>query len=184
MGGTFDPIHRGHLRILDAVAGKFDRILVIPSGHPWLRTSEPVASGEARLEMCSRALDDLSEELQEKVALTDIEIRRSGPTYTVDTINQLRAFFPKDSFTLILGSDAASQIDKWHKSKELKSLVNFLVVRRPGESKSTYPEIEIDALDISATEVRDYLRSGKDVTPFISDSVLTYIKEAGLYGSK
>jgi nicotinate-nucleotide adenylyltransferase len=157
---------------------------VIPSGQPWLRSKPPVASGKDRLEMCSAALNDLPDALQEKVALTDIEIERHGPTYAIDTVNQLRAFFPGESFTLILGSDAAANFDSWHKAKQLGTLVDFLVVRRPGQERSAFAEIEIDALDISATQVRELLGSGQDASPFISDSVLTYIKERGLYGSK
>ena len=134
--------------------------------------------------MCALALDDLPDGLQSKVALTDIEVRRDGPTYTVETIAQLKAFFPDDQFTLILGSDAAASILKWHKSKDLLKLVSILVVRRPGEIKSEYPEVEIDALDLSATVVRESLLIGNDASTHISPSVLTYIQERGLYVSK
>jgi len=160
--------------------------MVMPAGSPYSREAAPVANGFDRVEMCARALEDLPEYLQEKVVLTDLEVRREGPTYAIDTMTQLKPFFPKDTFTLILGSDAAEQFEKWHKVAELKKLVDVLVVKRPGTlgSKSGYPEIEIDALDISATQVREVLASGKDASPFISDSVLEYIKERGLYGSK
>jgi nicotinate-nucleotide adenylyltransferase len=172
------------LHIIESVADRFDQVLVIPSGQPWLRSTPPIASGDERLAMCEAALEDLSDELQSKVALTDIEVNRSGPTYAIETINQLRAFFPGDSFTLILGSDAASQFEQWHRAKDLKAIVEILVVRRPGEAKSKFPEVQIKALDISATQVRSLLESREDVSPYISDAVLTYIKERGLYGSK
>jgi len=177
-------VHLGHLRIIEAIAEKFDEILVIPTGNPWLRDSAPIAVGADRIEMCALALNDLPDRLQSKVALTDIEVRREGPTYTIDTIAQLKAFFPDDQFTLILGSDAAASIDTWHKSQELLKLISILVVRRPGEIKSEYPEIEIDALDLSATAVRESLSDGKDASLFISPSVLTYIQERGLYAGK
>jgi nicotinate-nucleotide adenylyltransferase len=184
LGGTFDPIHLGHLHIIEAVADRFDQLLVIPTGQPWLRGADPVASGPDRVEMCVRALEDLSDSLQSTVALTDIEVRREGPTHTVDTIAQLKAFFPDDHFTLILGSDAAASIEKWHKSKDLLKMVSILVVRRPGDVKSEFPEIEIDAIDISATEVRQLLSTGADASHFLSQSVLTYVQERGLYVSK
>ena len=113
-------------------------------------------------------------------------VRREGPTYAIDTISQLKPFFQKDSFTLILGSDAAANFDKWHKSADLKKMVEVLVVRRPTEksAKSGFPEVEIDALDISATKVREIIESGGDPKEFLTESVLTYIKERGLYGSK
>lgn len=184
MGGTFDPIHLGHLHIIEAVADRFDQILVIPTGKPWLRESAPVANGADRVEMCALALDDLSDQLQSKVALTDIEVRREGPTYTFDTIAQLKAFFPDDHFTLILGSDAAASIQQWHKSKDLLKMVSILVVRRPGDLTSEFAEIEIDALDVSATEVRQLLSTGADASHLVSPSVLTYVRERGLYVSK
>ncbi len=164
--------------------------MVMPAGNPYMRGDAPVANGFDRVEMCARALEDLPEYLQEKVVLTDLEVRREGPTYAIDTLNALKPFFPKDTFTLILGSDAAANFDSWHKAAELKKLVEILVVKRPGvvasssSNKSHYPEIEIDALDISATAVRQVLASGQDASPYISDSVLDYIKERGLYGCK
>jgi len=160
--------------------------MVVPAGDPYMRDEKPEASGFDRIEMATLALDDLSDALQEKVVLTDLEVRRTGPTYAIDTIAQLKPFFPKDEFTLILGSDAASNFDKWHKADALKKLVEVLVVRRPGEksAKSGFPEVEIDALDISATRVREIIESGGDPKEFLTESVLTYIKERGLYGSK
>ncbi len=107
------------------------------------------------------------------------------PTRSTPSLNSSH-FFPKDSFTLILGSDAAANFDKWHKADALKKLVDVLVVRRPSEksAKSGFPEVEIDALDISATKVREIIESGGDPKEFLTESVLTYIKERGLYGSK
>jgi len=85
---------------------------------------------------------------------------------------------------LILGSDAASTFGSWHKSDDLRKAVDILVVRRPGESQSNFAEIEIDALDVSGTRIREIIESGGDVADLVSNSVLTYIKERGLYGSK
>ena len=160
--------------------------MVMPAGNPYMRAAAPVANGYDRVEMCTHALEDLPEYLQEKVVLTDLEVRREGPTYAIDTLTQLKPFFPQDTFTLILGSDAAAGFDKWHKVAELKKLVEVLVVKRPGEvaNKSKFAEVEIDALDISATQIREILEAGKDASPYISDSVLDYIKERGPYGCK
>ena len=158
--------------------------MVIPSGNPWLRAQAPSASPEDRLEMCVLALDDLSDALQTKTSVVDLEVRRSGPTFAIETIHQLRAFFLLDSYTLILGSDAASQFDRWHRSADLKKLVDILVVRRPGENKSAFSEVNISALDISATQVRELLDNDQDLSQYLSPSVYTYIKERGLYGSK
>jgi nicotinate-nucleotide adenylyltransferase len=158
--------------------------MVIPSGEPRLRAEKPLASGRDRLEMCVAALEDLPDSLQEKVSVNDVEITRKGPTYAIETINQLRAFHPRDEFTLILGSDAASKFDQWYRADALKKIVSILVVKRPGEAKSGFEEVSIKALDISATVIRDALAEKKSVAQFISPSVLTYIKEHKLYGSK
>jgi len=132
--------------------------------------------------MCERALDDLSDSIQDKVVILDIEVNRKGPTYTFDTLQSLKAFFPKDEFTLIIGTDAALTFDKWKRAQDLKKMAEILVVRRPGESKSEFKEVEIQALDISATKVREELSKGS--TSALSKSVMGYIKERGLYGSK
>ncbi len=134
--------------------------------------------------MCIAALGDLPDSLQEKVSVLDLEVNRTGPTFTIDTINQLRMIYPRDTFTLILGSDAAEKIDQWYRSDALLKIVEILVVKRPGQSKSAFPEVEIKALDISATQVRDAVAKRSDVAPMLSPSVRTYIKENGLYGSK
>jgi len=137
--------------------------------------------------MCTRALNDLPDSLQEKVSVLDLEVNRSGPTFTIDTVNQLRMIYPRDSFTLLLGSDAASKFDQWYRSEALKKIVNILVVKRPlqsGHGKSNFSEIEINALDISATSIREAISKRSDLTPLLSPSVRTYIKENGLYGSK
>ena len=144
------------------------------------------ASGEDRLNMCIAALDDLADDLQSKVSVNDVEVQRKGQTYTIETINQLRAFYPKDQFTLILGSDAAASLDKWYRADALKRQVEFLVVKRPGDSQPTseFPELKINALDISSTDIREALESGKSVDNYLSPSVIAYIKEKRLYGSK
>ncbi len=159
--------------------------MVIPAGTPWMKGSTS-ASGEDRLNMCIAALDDLSDDLQSKVSVNDVEVQRKGQTYTIETINQLRAFYPKDQFTLILGSDAAASIDKWYRADTLKRQVEILVVKRPGTTgeKSEFPEIKIEALDISSTEIREALENGKPVENYLSPSVIAYIKEKRLYGSK
>ncbi len=134
--------------------------------------------------MCIAALADLSDSLQEKTSVLDVEVNRSGPTYSIDTINALRMVYARDSFTLILGSDAAAKIDQWYRAEALRKIVEILVVKRPGETASGFSEVEIKALNISATSVREAIAGKKDLAPMLSPSVRTYIAENGLYGSK
>jgi nicotinate-nucleotide adenylyltransferase len=183
LGGTFDPPHLGHLHIIEALAKNFDQIMLIPTGDPYLRPEKPIATPGERLEMCSKALEDLSDELQSKVVVLDIETSRKGATYTFDTLQSLRAFFPKDEFTLVLGSDAAATLHKWKRSDDVKKQAEILVIKRPGSVGSEFKELDIKALDISATKIRADFAKGK--TPeTISPTVLNYIRDRGLYGSR
>jgi nicotinate-nucleotide adenylyltransferase len=134
--------------------------------------------------MCIVALGDMPDALQGKVSVLDLEVNRSGPTFTIDTINQLRMIYPRDTFTLILGSDAAAKLDQWYRADALRKIVEILVVKRPGQGKSAFTEVEINALDISATQVREAIAKDEDLALMLSPSVRTYIKENGLYGSK
>ena len=185
-GGTFDPIHRGHLHLITSVlkTGKFDQLFVVPAGEPNLRIA-PVASKSDRLRMLELALSDLPKEIFHQIRLSEIEILRNGPTYSVDTVKELQRSF-NAKWTLIIGSDVLNSLPQWHAFQELCSLVEFLVVKRPGSDVMKIPgvrmsTIEIDALDISATTVRTALAAGSDINTFISPRVVEYIKEQGLY---
>ena len=175
-GGTFDPIHNGHLYVITELLERdvVDQIVLVPAGEPWLRENAPVASGEDRLKMCQLAVAEL--DLGDEVFVNSIEIRRSGPSYTIDTVEALKATYPDDKIVLILGTDAHASIDQWHRSDELKKLVEILVIDRPDFPGS--PTLDIDALNISATQVR---AGDFDLLP---PAVVTYIKERGLYASK
>lgn len=175
-GGTFDPIHNGHLYVITELLERdvVDQIILVPAGDPWLRESAPVASGEDRLKMCQLAVADL--DLGDEVLVNSIEIRRSGPSYTIDTVEALKATYPNDKIVLILGTDAHASIDKWHRADELKKLVEVLVIDRPDFPGS--PTLDISALNISATQAR---AGDFDLLP---PAVVTYIKERGLYASK
>ena len=177
-GGTFDPIHNGHLRVVVELLSRkiVDSIVLIPAGQPRLRNAEPVADGKSRLEMCNLAIQDLPVGIKDLVTVSDIEINRDGPTYAIDTVNELT----KSSAELfwIIGSDAYTNIDKWHRAEELKELVNFIVIDRPGSTEEE-SALDIGALDISATKVRqDQELHG------VSPSVRKFILERKLYASK
>ena len=185
-GGTFDPIHRGHLHLITSVlkSGKFDQLIVVPAGEPNLRTA-PVASKADRLRMLELALSDLPKEISHQIRISDIEILRTGPTYSVDTVKELQRTF-NAKWTLIIGSDVLTSLPQWHAFQELCSLVEFLVVKRPGSDVENLPgvrmsTIEIDAIDISATELRQAIAAGVDVAESISPHVMGYIEEKGLY---
>ncbi|MGH3731865.1 MAG: nicotinate-nicotinamide nucleotide adenylyltransferase [Acidimicrobiales bacterium] len=176
-GGTFDPPHRGHVAALEAASssGRFDRIVVTVAGDPYLK-SRNVDSPDLRLAMAHAAFDDIA-----LVEVSDLEIRRTGPTYTIDTVRELLA--NADALDLIVGADLASQLSEWHKSDELRKLVEVGIVPRPG---STTPllsgwrwyEISMRPVDLSSTFVRDMSLSDADLKNFLPVSVIPLFMRA------
>ena len=177
-GGTFDPIHKGHLHVIAEVIsrGLADRILLIPAGQPQLREVQPIAPASDRRAMCQVALQDLPAEIAKCVEVNPIEILRQGPSFTIDTVQAVAKSYPDDQIALIIGTDAFAKIDQWHRTSELQDMVEFIVIDRPefpGEHS-----LDIGALNISATRVR-----AGDLAS-VSTHVATYIKEHNLYASK
>jgi len=177
-GGTFDPIHLGHLHVITEILKRdiADRILLVPAGQPRLRDQEPVAAGSDRRAMCQVALKDLAPEIASRVEVNPIEILRSGPSYSIDTVEAVAQTYPGDEILLILGTDAFSKLEDWHRSKELQDMVDFIVIDRPDFPGS--PNFDINALNVSATAVR----AGEIEN--VSPQVAAYIKEHNLYARK
>lgn len=180
-GGTFDPIHNGHLRVVVELLTRkiVDRIILIPAGEPRLRSEQPIVDGASRLEMCKLAINDLPIELRDRVTASDIEIKRSGSTYAIDTVEELEKL--GDDLYWIIGSDAYAKIDQWHRSGDLKEKVSFIVIERPGSELED--GIDIGALDISATEIRSDINKKREPEG-VSPSVRKYISERKLYAGK
>jgi nicotinate-nucleotide adenylyltransferase len=141
-----------------------------------------VASAEQRFQMADLAVTSMG--LSEKVEVLPIEVRRGGNSYAIDTIEELKKIYPNTNFTLVLGSDAAGNLDKWHKSTELLKQVKVLVIKRPGAKPSEFDEISIKALDISSTSVRQSISKRENISALLPAKVVTYIREYGLYGSR
>ena len=177
-GGTFDPIHKGHLHVITEIISRklADRILLIPAGQPQLRDAQPVVPASDRRAMCQAALKDLSDDVSSKVEVNPIEILRQGPSFTIDTVEAITQSYPGDQIVLIIGTDAFSKIDKWHRSSELQDMVEFIIIDRPEFPGAA--NLDIGALNISATQIR-----AGDLA-YVSPHVATYIKEHHLYASK
>lgn len=184
-GGTFDPIHRGHIYLVRELlqSGRFEKVIVVPAGNPWQRPA--LATADDRLEMARLACDGLD------VLVDDCEVRRNEPSYAIDTVTELGRKNPASSFTWVIGSDALAGLESWHRIRDLAESVEFLVIVRPGyhiadQQIPTYihwSPLEIGALDISATEIRRALHEKRDVSSLLSEPVLNYIREKGLYGA-
>lgn len=180
LGGTFDPIHLGHLAAARAAieCAHLDRVLVVPTGVPPHRA--PAVAGAAdRLEMARLAVAD-----DPRFAVVDVELRRSGRSYTVDTLRELHAQHPDDELFLILGWDAAKLLDTWHQPDEVRRLARVVIVTRPGSGRpaaSSELLCERPTPDISASRLRSALGRGEGVAEFVPAPVAEYIATHGLY---
>jgi nicotinate-nucleotide adenylyltransferase len=176
-GGTFDPIHIGHMHVITQVLRRdiVDHIIIFPAGQPRLREHQPVATGSQRRAMCEVAIKDLPEDISSRVEVNPIEILRDGPSYTIDTVEAVAQSFPEDSLHLIIGSDAYAKLDQWHRVDDLKKLVTFIIIERPGSLSEV--GLDIAALDVASTGIRE--GSSREYSP----SVANFIRENHLYGS-
>ena len=173
-GGTFDPIHLGHLHVITQLFEKdlVDQLLVIPAGVPLLRENAPIATGQQRRTMCQLALADLPTGIASKVQVNPIEILRTGPSYAIDTVEAVAQNYPDDTIVLVIGQDAAEKLNQWHRIDELREMVEFLIIARPG---FTGDGVDIGALNVAATTIRQGLSAD------VSSSVAAFIRENNLY---
>jgi nicotinate-nucleotide adenylyltransferase (EC 2.7.7.18) len=186
MGGTFDPIHHGHLVAASEVAQSFDldEVVFVPTGQPWQK--HEVTEGEHRYLMTVIATAS-----NPQFTVSRVDIDRDGPTYTKDTLKDLKAQRPDADLFFITGADAVAQILSWRDHDELWDLAHFVAVSRPGHVLSTaglpsedVSQLEIPALAISSTDCRDRVRSGNPVWYLVPDGVVQYIAKHHLYRSK
>jgi len=193
LGGTFDPVHSGHL-ILAEVAREqlnLNEVLFIPAGQPWLKVERTITPAEHRLQMLRLALNDTP-----YFRISEMEIQRSGPTYTIDTINALKKrLSDEDELFFILGQDNLMQLPQWHDAPELIKLCYLVAPPRPGVKKPDLKalEAEIPGIrqrvmlmkeplpDISATNIRERVARGLSVRHLVPEPVNRYIKEHRLY---
>ncbi|WP_420822034.1 nicotinate-nucleotide adenylyltransferase [Streptomyces avicenniae] len=185
MGGTFDPVHHGHLVAASEVAARFalDEVVFVPTGQPWQKEHREVSAPEDRYLMTVIAT---ASNPQFSVSRTDID--RGGRTYTIDTLRDLRAEHPDDDLFFITGADALAQILGWRDAAELFSLAHFIGVTRPGHvlADPGLPSggvslIEVPALAISSTDCRERVARGDPVWYLVPDGVVRYISKRALY---
>ena len=192
MGGTFDPIHHGHLVAAQEAASTLDldRVLFIPVWQPPHKPDEPWASPEDRLCMVRLAVDG-----NPRFEVSTIEIDRAGRSYTVDTLQRLAELHPAAALYFIVGMDSLADLPKWHDPTGILRLARIAALHRPGweivdlkalgrrlpESRDRVDLVEMPELDISSTELRDRLRAGRPVRYLVPDAVALYLEEHGLY---
>ncbi|NBO26073.1 MAG: nicotinate-nucleotide adenylyltransferase [Actinobacteria bacterium] len=181
LGGTFDPIHIGHLIAASSVyeALKLDSVVFMPAGDPWQKRDRELSTGQQRLEMVKLATSD-----DARFQASDIEISRSGPTYAIDTVREWKRRNPEDELFWIVGSDALSGIPSWHEWEAFVSEVTVIAVNRIGQSASVPFEVvsvEMPEVRISATQLRDRFTNKLDTQYLVPPKVSEYISDQGLY---
>ncbi|QPE03425.1 nicotinate-nucleotide adenylyltransferase [Microbacterium schleiferi] len=185
MGGTFDPIHHGHLVAASEVADSFglDEVVFVPTGKPWQK--HDVTESEHRYLMTVIATAS-----NPRFSVSRVDIDRQGPTYTIDTLRDLQRLNPDADLYFITGADAITQILSWRNHDELWELAHFVAVSRPGHVLNTdglpvedVSQLEIPALAISSTDCRERVRAGHPVWYLVPDGVVQYIAKHHLYRS-
>ncbi|GAA1692175.1 nicotinate-nucleotide adenylyltransferase [Microbacterium sediminicola] len=185
MGGTFDPIHHGHLVAASEVADSFglDEVVFVPTGRPWHKG--PVTESEHRYLMTV-----IATAANPRFSVSRVDIDRAGPTYTIDTLRDIQHQHPGAELYFITGADAITQILSWRDHHDLWELAHFVAVSRPGHVLNTdglpvedVSQLEIPALAISSTDCRERVRGGHPVWYLVPDGVVQYIAKHHLYRS-
>ncbi len=196
LGGTFNPIHNGHLQMAEAAYEQFDldHVIILPNHLPKYKDTSELISAEHRKNMVSLAIKGRSEFI-----LSTMELEREGPTFSYDTMKILKETDPDSEYFFILGGDSLAYFDKWHRAKELLSMIHIICAPRKGfsteemedhrkklrhmEPKCRIEWLDFMPMDISSSEIRDHIRRGdtEACIPWVPQPVLTYIIEHHLY---
>lgn len=182
LGGSFDPVHHGHLIAADRAveALGLERVLLIPARHQPLKSPGPVASADDRVAMLRLAIAG-----HPRFQLEECELERPAPSYTVDTLRELRRRWPAERLVLILGADAAALLPQWRAADEVARLAEIAVLTRPGVPEVTSAFVRhlvaTPAIEISASDIRARCLTGKSIRYLVPDAVSHYIAERKLY---
>ena len=190
-GGTFDPIHMGHLIVAEdaRAALELDKVLFIPAGQPWFKSYRQITEARHRLAMVQLAVKDNS-----LFDVSDIEVERSGPSYTVDTLQELHELYSDAELIVILGLDALREIDRWHQPSRVFQMASVAGMARPGATldpsvlhaaipgaSSRMRLLDSALIDISGTDIRRRASAGQSIRYRVPVAVERYIYDNGLY---
>lgn len=185
LGGSFDPIHFGHLLMAQSAAEalKLDRVFFVPAFRSPFKSDHHIPFSADRLAMVKLAIQG-----NQTFAVCDGEIRRKGVSYTVDTLKELKARYPQAKLYLLMGADNLRRFHRWKQPKEILRLARLAILNRPGFDKNypqrwPYVKVNMPAVDIASSDIRRRLKSGKSIWYLTFTTVIRYIKRRGLYAS-
>lgn len=192
-GGTFNPVHSGHIRLLKSVLDKmdFEKVIVLPDRIPPHKQAHNLVSGKQRSEMCRLAFEDMP-----SVEISDFELKRSGKSYSVYTVRHFKELYPNDRLCFIMGSDMLLIFDKWYKYEEILSMATLVCISREDEDTtkklSEYAQkltekggevivLDTPPMELSSSEIREKLRNSEDCSCYLPEKIVQYICENNLY---
>jgi nicotinate-nucleotide adenylyltransferase len=191
LGGTFNPPHLGHLVCAQEayLHLRLDRVMLVPARIPPHKPVDEEPGAEHRLELCRRAVQD-----DPRFEVSELEVGRDGPSYTVDTLEELSSSNVNDLF-LIIGADIAAGLPRWHEPQRVLSMATPAIAERPGTARKSVDDalrevpggeraifFPMPAIDISSSAIRDRVRAGQPIKYFVPDAVAGYIRDRRLYG--
>jgi nicotinate-nucleotide adenylyltransferase len=184
LGGSFDPVHLGHVSLAEAARDRLrlDRVLLVVAAAQPLKPSGAAASGEDRYAMVRLAVRGRA-----RLEASDLELRRPPPSYTVDTLREVRTLHPPGTeFFLLLGADALAELPRWREADRVPTLATVVACHRrgfPPPAEGAAVPLDADLPEISSTEIQRLLAAGKPVAGLVPDDVAAYIERRGLYRS-
>ncbi|MGD0335646.1 MAG: nicotinate-nucleotide adenylyltransferase [Candidatus Omnitrophota bacterium] len=182
LGGTFNPVHTGHLILAEEAREKLglDKVIFVPAFLPPHKDNGDITSAADRLKMVKLAIKD-----NRYFSFSDTEIKRAGRSYTIDTIRQLKEKYTDDELYFVIGSDLLKYLEEWKDLNQILEMVRFIVATRPGYPLDKIPSyiktMAIRAVDISAFEIREAIKENKSFRYLVPDGVYKYITKKGLY---
>jgi nicotinate-nucleotide adenylyltransferase len=192
LGGTFNPVHLGHLLIAENArnATGLDKVLLMPCSQPPHKSANHLVAASHRLTMLQLAIAE-----KKSIEVSDLEIKRGGTSYTIETLEELQRLNPQDKLSIIVGSDLFSDIGSWRRFSDIVKMAEFLVMERPGSKLTTPPSsVSADelsklrfrvftgpALQISSSDIRRDIKDGRNVSHLLPSPVYDYIEQEKLY---